>query len=102
MNGEDLYGVYGSVTDFKNYQGLPMPEWKDLTEKIQLAWNTVAQYAETIRIEEIKVEPRELWQIWHALDYAEHHKEAGVPGHGQFLLIAKLATALGYMYDRQE
>lgn len=34
----DAYRAYGSVTDFKNYQGLPMPEWEALTDKIRLAW----------------------------------------------------------------
>ena len=32
------YSRYGSVTDFKNYQGLPMPEWDALTDKIRAAW----------------------------------------------------------------
>lgn len=44
MNTEDeklaklAYHAYGKVTNFKNYQGLPMPEWADLTEKIKEAW----------------------------------------------------------------
>jgi len=100
LNGEDLYNEYGGVTDFKNYQGLPMPLWSNLTPKIQEAWNTVAQYADTPRMDRVKLEGRELSQIWHAIDYADHHTEAGIPGHGQLLLIAKLAKALGYEYDR--
>ena len=32
------YDAYGAVTDHKNYQGLPMPEWDNLTERIQKAW----------------------------------------------------------------
>lgn len=32
------YHAYGAVTDHKNYQGLPMPEWSALPEKIQTAW----------------------------------------------------------------
>jgi hypothetical protein len=32
------YHAYGQTTDFKNYQGLPMPEWDELPPKIQLAW----------------------------------------------------------------
>lgn len=32
------YHAYGAVTDHKNYQGLPMPEWEQLTPKIQAAW----------------------------------------------------------------
>ena|SRR5258706_11825356 len=99
MSGEDSYAVYGSVTDFKNFQGNPMPAWRDLPEKIQLAWNTVAEYSQD-RTDRVKLEGRELSQIWHALAYADHHTEAGIPGHGQLLLIAKLAKALGYHYDK--
>ena len=35
---KEAYKSYGSVTDFKNYQGLPMPNWEQLPEKIQKAW----------------------------------------------------------------
>lgn len=42
MTVEDMakraYDAYGAVTDFKNYQGLPMPKWEDLTDKIRAAW----------------------------------------------------------------
>jgi hypothetical protein len=41
-NPEDLakaaYHAYGKTTDFKNYQGNPMPAWDDLPPKIQEAW----------------------------------------------------------------
>jgi len=46
--GEELYLAYGSVTDMKNYQGLPMPLWKDLPEKIQRAWFASVRRAEHI------------------------------------------------------
>lgn len=32
------YDAYGEVTDHKNYQGLPMPKWDELTDKIRAAW----------------------------------------------------------------
>jgi len=32
------YHAYGEVTSFRNYAGLPMPAWEDLTPKIQAAW----------------------------------------------------------------
>jgi hypothetical protein len=32
------YRAYGETTGFKNYQGLPMPEWDELGETIQAAW----------------------------------------------------------------
>jgi hypothetical protein len=92
MTGEELYAVYGGVTDFKNYQGLPMPLWSNLTPKIQEAWNAVADAKESTKID---LGIREMRQIKHALDYAAQYQDAGVPGHGQFVLIAKLAKALG-------
>jgi len=37
------YHDYGAITGHKNYQGLPMPDWKDLTPTIRDAWkNAVA------------------------------------------------------------
>lgn len=39
------YMAYGSVTDFKNYQGLPMPEWEALTDKIREAWKAASRFA---------------------------------------------------------
>lgn len=39
----------------------------------------------------IKLDPREQAQIEHARHYREHFSHAGAPGHGQFLLIAKLS-----------
>lgn len=32
------YRDYGAVTDHLNYQGLPMPEWENLPDKIRNAW----------------------------------------------------------------
>src|SRR5262245_25305638 len=39
-----------------------------------------------------KLDPREQAQIEHARHYRAHFSHAGAPGHGQFLLIAKLAA----------
>lgn len=41
-----------------------------------------------------QLDPRELAQVRHAVVYAERHTAAGAPGHGQFLLIAKMAALL--------
>jgi hypothetical protein len=42
------YAAYGRTTDFKNYQGNPMPKWDDLGDAIQAAWvsasNAVSDY----------------------------------------------------------
>lgn len=35
---EEAYNRYGAVTDHKNFQGNPMPEFSALPEKIQKAW----------------------------------------------------------------
>ncbi len=45
---EEAYKAYGSVTDFKNFRGDPMPEWKALPEKIKEAW--VASAAKVMEI----------------------------------------------------
>ena len=41
------YHAYGSVTDHKNYQGLPMPEWDELPPKIQDAWRAAVAAVRT-------------------------------------------------------
>jgi hypothetical protein len=37
------YRAYGATTGFKNYQGLPMPEWPALPETIRAAWRAAAR-----------------------------------------------------------
>jgi hypothetical protein len=39
---KEAYLSYGEVTGFLNYQGLPMPRWGELPEKIQEAWVAAA------------------------------------------------------------
>lgn len=41
--GRLAYAAYGSATDNKNYQGLPMPDWYDLPQKIRAAWVRASQ-----------------------------------------------------------
>lgn len=41
-----------------------------------------------------ELDAREAAQVQHAMDYADRHASAGAPGHGQFLLIAKMAKQL--------
>lgn len=41
----EMYLAYGGVTDHKNYQGLPMPVWENLGDKIREAWMAAAQRA---------------------------------------------------------
>lgn len=35
---ELAYAAYGKSTGHRNYQGLPMPDWAELSDRIQLAW----------------------------------------------------------------
>jgi hypothetical protein len=44
---------------------------------------------------------REQAQVMHAMAYAAHWDDAGVPGHGQFILIAKLAVKLAEAEEAQ-
>jgi len=37
------YRAYGKTTDFKNYQGLPMPDWSALPVVIRTAWVAAAK-----------------------------------------------------------
>lgn len=92
MTGERLYWVYGETVGFKNYQGNPMPAWVDLPDPIKLAWERCAAAKDA---DIVVLDAREKQQVQHARFYAANYAEAGVPGHGQFILIAKLAKALG-------
>ncbi|MBA2706985.1 MAG: hypothetical protein H0U59_04175 [Gemmatimonadaceae bacterium] len=40
--GRVAYLAYGATTEFKNYQGLPMPSWADLPDQIRRAWCNAA------------------------------------------------------------
>lgn len=42
---EAAYAAYGAVTDFKNFQGNPMPKFEDLTPQIQQAWDAACEGA---------------------------------------------------------
>lgn len=47
------------------------------------------------------LDERENTQIAHARAYAREWSHAGVPGHGQFMLIAKLAAKLDALEARE-
>ncbi len=36
------YHAYGEHTDFKNFQGNPMPKWEELPDRIRGAWRQAA------------------------------------------------------------
>lgn len=48
-----MYRAYGQTTGFKNYQGLPMPEWEALPVAIQQAWIAAAQKARELLTEAV-------------------------------------------------
>jgi len=48
-----------------------------------------------------RLDPRQQDAIKHARAYAKDYSAAGAPGHGQFLLIAKLADLLDRCADVQ-
>lgn len=52
----EMYQAYGKSTDFKNFQGNPMPAWQDLPEGIQKAWIAAGKKARKMVVNEtIKV-----------------------------------------------
>ena len=93
------YNAYGGVTDFKNFQGNPMPKWEELPPKIQEAWQAACNETLITTFGSYKdlFNDRERLQMEHAASYANKWSDAGVPGHGQFVLIAKLARLLGFV-----
>lgn len=51
--GQKAYEIYVVAVDGKNYQGLPCPEWNDLTDKIKEAWATVETQLRSPSIEDL-------------------------------------------------
>lgn len=41
---KSAYKAYAASTGNKNYQGLPMPEFEDLPQKIQTAWEAASRH----------------------------------------------------------
>lgn len=46
--GQVAYRAYGEITGFKNYQGLPMPEFDELGRVIKTAWMFAAKAVEHV------------------------------------------------------
>lgn len=40
------YRAYGYKVGWKNYQGLPMPKWDELTPAIRAAWEAAARHVQ--------------------------------------------------------
>lgn len=63
---ESAYKAYAASTRNKNYQGLPMPEWQNLTPAIQTAWEVAArQVGECVSLTGDTMPPDEQsWAGW--------------------------------------
>lgn len=94
--GEYAYIAYGATTDHKNYQGLPMPAWADLTDKIREAWENAATSVNDGWAGHL--DERQLSQVRFSIIYARdfHH---GADGHNNMMIIAKLVELLGGLTD---
>ncbi len=90
--GQYAYIAYGTTTDFKNYQGLSMPQWADLTDTIRAAWEAAA--ASVNDGWSGQFDERQLNQIRFSMIYAKdfHH---GADGHNNMMIIAKMVELLG-------
>jgi len=38
------YDRYGAYVDWKNYAGLPMPQWSELPARIRNAWRSAVDF----------------------------------------------------------
>lgn len=50
-----MYHAYGGHTNWKNFQGNPMPEWDALPANIQGAWRTAAREAVNCLLDLLKL-----------------------------------------------
>ncbi len=91
--GRIAYEAYAANRMWKTWDDRPIPTWAEVGEGVQGGWIAAAMAVQG-KIGYAPLDERERAQIAHALSYADDHASAGVPGHGQFLLIAKLYRAL--------
>ena len=38
---QEAYEAYGDEVGWVNYQGIPMPRWEDLTDKVKDGWHYI-------------------------------------------------------------
>lgn len=91
--GRIAYEAYAANRMWKTWDDRPIPTWAEVGEGVQGGWVAAAQAVQD-KISSVPLDEREMTQIAHALNYSKKYAQAGVPGHGQFLLIAKLHKAL--------
>lgn len=92
---ERSYEQYISMADLKRNSTDQWPSWNDLTYNNQVAWVEQTKRVAEETKPRVSLSKREKQMVAHANDYAENYADAGVKGDASFLLLAKLAKALG-------
>lgn len=89
------YAAY--MQSFQGSFEKPARKWDEIDYFEQRAFMEMLRsaYAATHPVIDLEINAREQQQIAHAQVYAEDFSDAGDPGHGHFMLIAKLAKAFG-------
>lgn len=88
--GRKAYDFYNEGTDGLTHDGKPLPKFDEMPERIQVRWQHVGEGFAPFLGENHPFDSREWETICHAKTYAAEFSHAGIPGHGQILLIAKL------------
>lgn len=99
----DAYAAYGEVTDHKNYQGLSMPAFDDLSETIRQAWRAAARAACASGKPanwRLLFDERQRKEIEFAQVYGKDFGH-GTTGHNQLLIIARLAELLDSLANHE-
>lgn len=79
-----------------NFAGQPIPEWKEMPDAIRKHWFAAAEAQRQAMLDALSLDERETLSLRHALHFSKNFSSAGVPGTTQFLLLAKLASVLGF------
>jgi hypothetical protein len=96
--GQRAYDAYCKVVDYKNYQGLPVPTWENLSDKIREAWEAAGESATNRppipnRAWFEKFDERQQQEIRFSRLYAREYHH-GANGHNDMMIIAKMAELL--------
>lgn len=83
---QTAYDAYGNSVGWNNYQGLPMPSWDALPEKIQSAWIAATQTAVESHVRDTPVEYQLLALILRLDAARQGPRRESV--HGRYVAIA--------------
>lgn len=97
-SGQRAYMAYGEKVGGKNYQGLPMPAWENLTPLIRDAWEAAVNEASIVEPIPDPVwfqhfDERQRNQIRFSRLYASQFGH-GADGHNNMLIISQMASLL--------